>query len=778
VLAKTETPRADPLLEWSISVPLVNNRFSLWDTLKVVFWTGVGCYGCLGAMVLFTGGARHFPWGRVAVGLAAAVTALGLLMLLGMLLWFRNRFEIRFVISGKGIAYQSLSRRARLGNRAAIIGGLLLGSGQVVGGGLLAASRESGFYKWTTVRAVNDHPAERVLSLRNRWRCVIRLFCSAENYESVRALVRAHLPPGAVWRGCVIAAFSLLLFARGGLAQVSGVWDGGEAFGRMTLSETGSSVSGSFALKDGRILGSLKDGILDGIWTQESSSERCDGAAQDGRYFWGHVVLRFNGNSFDGGWSYCDAPAALDGSAAGTRIQAAPAPALVPVTSTQELDDGDYHLKIAPGWAPPASARKGKWVFTYVNSLKNGPPAPVTRLHVDLFAEGRPYSSESELREAVEEFRTAMWRGTTPAERVDTMKIGGVKADRFMQKGTTGWRFYLFPYSGAKVYGVYVFSPGDKPELAPEALQLLSTLKLPQVKSPPKAPPPKPAEKAPKDYLKNVGGGMNFFSEDAERELGLSVSSEMNQQLSLIDDAAVQSYIESLGQRLVAASRRPDLQCHFFVVNTREVNAFALPGCFVYVNRALIDLTQSEGQLAGVVSHEIGHVIGRHGGKMVSKQLLILGLFAVASEVVSSKSDQYGEILATAGGFGVMLAKLKYNRDDEHQADALGVETMAAAGYDPHDLVEFFRLLEPGSQLDMTNRIMGILGTHPVTADREKVLAWQIDHMTFRGDAESSGLEAFQNCRAELGGWPQPPDADVTLANALAATGTAGAGDH
>jgi Zn-dependent protease with chaperone function len=586
----------------------------------------------------------------------------------------------------------------------------------------------------------------------------------------------------------VAVVFGPLLLAPAAAAQVSGAWDGGEAFGRMVLRLAGSTAGGNYEVNDGRIYGSFQDNVLTGAWTQETSNQRCSQPALDGRYYWGKVLLRFTGNTFSGGWSYCEAPAAFDGSAAGTRLQTAedvsqtagPArtaqvPALVPITAPRDVEYSDYRLKINPGWVLPTCPDKGRWVIAYGRGLKNGPASPVHPLQVDLYAQGRPYSGESERRLAVEEFRNALWNGNAPVEHADTMKVAGVQADLFQQKGTTGWHFYLFPYNGASVYGVHIFSPGDKPELPAEAAQLLAALKLKPVRMPPKPTVTAKDEKAPKDYLKNVGGGLNLFSEAQEAEMGFNTSSQMNQVLSLVGDAPVQSYVESLGQRLVAASRKPGLQCRFFVVNTREVNAFALPGCFVYVNRAIIDLAQSEGQLAGIIGHEIGHVIGRHGARQLSKQLLILGLIQGASEAVRSKSEEWADIIATAGGFGAMLAKLKYSRDDEHQADALGVETLVAAGYDPHDLGDFFRLMDPASRLDTSSRIMGILSTHPITADREKVLSAQVDHLTFRGDAEAAGLAAFQNVRARLADWPKPPsDGDVTLANALAAAGAGG----
>jgi predicted Zn-dependent protease len=129
--------------------------------------------------------------------------------------------------------------------------------------------------------------------------------------------------------------------------------------------------------------------------------------------------------------------------------------------------------------------------------------------------------------------------------------------------------------------------------------------------------------------------------------------------------------------------------------------------------------------------------------------------------------------VAGLGGFGVMLAQLKYSRDDEHQADALGAETLAAAGYDPNELAAFFHRMDPDSNLSLGNRINGIQRSHPVTADREKVLGQQIARMSYRV-TQPAGAAAFQRCRTRLLAWAAPPaGGEMTLTNALASLGTA-----
>jgi Zn-dependent protease with chaperone function len=281
-------------------------------------------------------------------------------------------------------------------------------------------------------------------------------------------------------------------------------------------------------------------------------------------------------------------------------------------------------------------------------------------------------------------------------------------------------------------------------------------------------------EKKPKDYLKNVGTGLNLFSVKEEKSIGERYSKEMNAKLVLLSDTRVQAYVESIGRRLATASRQPDLRCTFRVVNTREVNAFALPGCFVYVNRGLIELAENEGQLAGVMAHEIGHVVGHHATKQMTKQLALLGAVAGASAAVGAKSKNWSAVIATAGGVAAMLASMKYSRDDEHQADALAAETLTKAGYDPAALVTFFHRMDSAEKTGMAARVLNLLSTHPPTPDRELAITQQIVRLDYKLAASSPDIRKFQAYKTEIAALPKPPgNKEKTLSNALAEVGLA-----
>ena len=153
----------------------------------------------------------------------------------------------------------------------------------------------------------------------------------------------------------------------------------------------------------------------------------------------------------------------------------------------------------------------------------------------------------------------------------------------------------------------------------------------------------------PKDYTRNAGGGLNLFSEADELAMGRRYAAELEGKLSLVGAPAVQAYVDAVGKRLAGASPKPGLPFRFRVVNTKEVNAFAVPGGFIYINRGLIDLAQDEGQLAGVMAHEMAHVVGRHATKQMSKQLILLGVVAGASMLASKKSEGLVNVIAVAG---------------------------------------------------------------------------------------------------------------------------------
>ena len=218
-----------------------------------------------------------------------------------------------------------------------------------------------------------------------------------------------------------------------------------------------------------------------------------------------------------------------------------------------------------------------------------------------------------------------------------------------------------------------------------------------------------------------------LYSESQEIEMGKQTDQAVAAQFGIYEDAALQGYISKLGLALAAKSQRPGLPWRFAVLDSPVVNAFAVPGGSVYVTRGILAMMSSEAELAAVLGHEIGHVNARHSMSQMSKQQLAqIGL--VAGSVVSKKFAQYAG-LASAG---LQVLFLKYSRDNENQADALGVDYSRAGGYDPADMaVTFLALQRMGDLSGGHSSLPGFLSTHPLTADRIK----NVQAMLRPGDA-------------------------------------------
>src|SRR5688572_1840358 len=208
----------------------------------------------------------------------------------------------------------------------------------------------------------------------------------------------------------------------------------------------------------------------------------------------------------------------------------------------------------------------------------------------------------------------------------------------------------------------------------------------------------------------------NKFSIQDDVKLGRQAAQEAEQQFPLLNDAQVQSYVERVGERLVAAIpqqfRHPEFDYFFKVVNARDINAFALPGGPMYVNRGMIEAARTEGEMAGVMAHEISHVALRHGTAQATKGQKYGTLAAIAgiAGTILTRNPNVGQLAQAP--FAVYL--LKFSREYETEADILGAQIMAAAGYDPRDLGNMFRTIERqggGSS-------GGFLSSHPSPNDR------------------------------------------------------------
>jgi predicted Zn-dependent protease len=206
----------------------------------------------------------------------------------------------------------------------------------------------------------------------------------------------------------------------------------------------------------------------------------------------------------------------------------------------------------------------------------------------------------------------------------------------------------------------------------------------------------------------------NKYSAQDDVKLGRQAAQEAEGQFPLLRDETVRSYVENVGRRLVGAIpaefQHPEFQYYFKVINARDINAFALPGGPMYVNRGMIEAARSEGEMAGVMAHEISHVALRHGTAQATKGQkygLLAGIAGIAGTIFGGPG--VGQLAQAP--FAVYL--LKFSREYETEADVLGAQIMARAGYDPRDLANMFRTIE-----QQGGGGGGFLSDHPSPSDR------------------------------------------------------------
>ncbi len=205
---------------------------------------------------------------------------------------------------------------------------------------------------------------------------------------------------------------------------------------------------------------------------------------------------------------------------------------------------------------------------------------------------------------------------------------------------------------------------------------------------------------------------INFISTQEEVALGRQFAEQVETEMKMYDDPVVQAYVDSLGQLLAAHSDRTNIEYHIKVVDTDEVNAFALPGGYLYVNRGLISTAETESELAAVMGHEIGHIVGKHSARQLSGQIGLSSIIAIALGDSSSMVEQLVAGIVTTG------ALMKYSRDMESEADVFGADETYRAGIDPGGMAAFFgKLLElEGGRTP--SGLEKFFSTHPPTRER------------------------------------------------------------
>jgi beta-barrel assembly-enhancing protease len=264
---------------------------------------------------------------------------------------------------------------------------------------------------------------------------------------------------------------------------------------------------------------------------------------------------------------------------------------------------------------------------------------------------------------------------------------------------------------------------GPQPQQPTPPTQPPSADSSPQPSQPADAPIPQPTDpnvkkgsEADVNAIGNrgVGHGINFYSLEREIALGKQLAQEVDRQAKFVDDPVVVEYVNRVGQNLV---RNSDAQVPFTikVIDSDQINAFALPGGFFYVNSGLILHADEESELAGVMAHEIAHVCARHGTKNATKGEIMQ--LATIPLIMLGPGGWAGYGIFQAANLMIPMTFLKFTRDAEREADYLGLEYMYKAGYDPNSFVAFFEKVE-ALEKKQPGTIPKVFSTHPPTPDR------------------------------------------------------------
>ena len=224
--------------------------------------------------------------------------------------------------------------------------------------------------------------------------------------------------------------------------------------------------------------------------------------------------------------------------------------------------------------------------------------------------------------------------------------------------------------------------------------------------------------------LTSCGAGSSrpsLVSAKKERELGQEAAREVERTVGLVRDPGLVGYVGEIGRRLAAEAASPDVSYEFYVADDTEPNAFALPGGFVYVTRGILALANSEDELAGVIGHEIGHVVARHSVRRLEASTPLAVLFGVPSAIAGVVSPALGGIIGGVGKLTSGLVLAPYSREQEREADRIGLDLAARAGCDPAGLPSMLHTLEREQALAGSDPSrLGFFASHPATPDRVK----------------------------------------------------------
>lgn len=244
------------------------------------------------------------------------------------------------------------------------------------------------------------------------------------------------------------------------------------------------------------------------------------------------------------------------------------------------------------------------------------------------------------------------------------------------------------------------------------------------------------------------------IDEDEEVQLGRETSAQIEQQVPLVTDPAITRYVEELGRDIASRTSRPDLPWQFRVVNSDDVNAFAVPGGFIYINRGLIERAERMDELAGVLGHEVGHVVLRHSAEQIESRNKTSGVVTAVCVLTSLCDGGLAQVAINVAGTAWFA---RHSRADEAEADSAGIYAVMATGISPEGIPSFF-----GTLLEERQRQPTVLddwfASHPLEEQRvarTRALIEEIPPQQLDGLARDS--ESFQALKARLRSLPPAP---------------------
>ncbi len=249
----------------------------------------------------------------------------------------------------------------------------------------------------------------------------------------------------------------------------------------------------------------------------------------------------------------------------------------------------------------------------------------------------------------------------------------------------------------------------------------------------------------------------NDLTEEEEIALGRKFSAEYEKKVEILHDPAIDGYLNRIIRKLGDASQRPHWPYQVKVVNTSEVNACAIPGGFLYVQRGFLEYVQDENEMVGAMAHEVGHVVARHTTNQLVLNFMAHNLFERVKKNLLLNNDVIANIIAAMGGPIVMLAELRYSRQNESEADMLGFYEMLRAGWHPNGLLKFFTRMQQNERGQTPFDVM--LSDHPSSADRAAAIQRELSsvRITVPLVVQSQQFLAMQQTYKHMPLAPKPP---------------------